>query len=363
MDNNKITTNDNRQRIKKIVLTGGGTAGHVMPNLALLPYLKNTFDEIHYIGSDTGLERDILRAYPEVIFHALPSVKLVRSLSLKNLLIPIRLHKSVKAAKQLLDKIKPDLIFSKGGYVALPVCLSAKNYPLIMHESDLKLGLANKLSYKHCNRLLSSFCLADGKYQAEQTGAPLRRELYFGDAAAAQRQFPFSGSFKPCLLVTGGSQGAAAINKAVYGALDELIKHYNILHIVGKKNTDGRKMPGYHQIGFTDRMPDLMAAADLVISRGGANTLFELVSLKKPALVIPLPKARSRGDQIDNAQYFERRGCVHMLLQENLTPQNLLAALSKLSIAAPELKRNMATEKAIDGTVKIYHILKQYGKA
>ncbi|MDR0425767.1 MAG: UDP-N-acetylglucosamine--N-acetylmuramyl-(pentapeptide) pyrophosphoryl-undecaprenol N-acetylglucosamine transferase [Clostridiales bacterium] len=341
---------------KRIVLCGGGTAGHVMPNLALLPYLEKAFDEIHYIGSADGLEADILKPYRNVGFHTISCTKLVRSLHPKNLLIPFRLQKSVGEAKRLLRELAPDVIFSKGGYVALPVCLAAKGIPLVMHESDLGLGLANRLAYGRCDKLLTSFLLDPMPAKAVHTGAPLRRELYFGRKDAVQKEFPFRDE-KPLLLVTGGSQGAVSVNRAVYGALDDLLKKFNVIHLVGKKNIDGKTRPGYYQLGFTDRMADLLAAADFVVSRGGANTLFELVALKKPALVIPLGRAQSRGDQIHNAEYFRRRNCVNVLMSESLTPTALSNALDTLKADASRLTKGMSEAKHIDGTAKISQIL------
>ena len=195
--------------MKKIILTGGGTAGHVIPNLALIPRLK-AFDEIHYIGSVGGMEEGLVRENaPQVVYHSIPCVKFVRSLSLKNLAIPFGLIKSVNAAKKILKEVQPDVIFSKGGYVGLPVCFAAKRIPVVLHESDLKLGLANKLALSKCDKILTSF-ETDLK-KAVRTGAPLREEIYRGNRLKALNECGLCETL-PYLLVTGGSKGAKAIN-------------------------------------------------------------------------------------------------------------------------------------------------------
>lgn len=340
----------------RIILTGGGTAGHVMPNLALLPYLKAEFDEIHYIASEGGMECEILKDIPDLILHKIPCTKLIRSLNPKNITMPIKLIKSINAAKKLIETINPDIIFSKGGYVSLPVCLGAKNVPVILHESDLNLGLANKLSLKKCTRLLTSFKLENPPKNASHTGAPLRRELYSGDKEKAKR---ICGLYAPLpyLLITGGSQGAKSINNAVYDTLDTLTKKYNVIHIVGKKNTDGKTLKNYYQTGFTSNMADFLALADYAVTRGGANTLFELVSLEITSLIIPLSRAESRGDQILNAEYFSALGCSKVLLSENLSAQTLLTSLIDLERDSCVLKSNMKKAENIDGTVKIAKII------
>ncbi len=261
----------------KIILTGGGTAGHVMPNLALLSHL-NKFDEIHYIGSVGGMEERIVADNaPQVIYHSIPCVKLVRAATLKNLAIPFKLVSSIRAAKKLIKDIKPDVIFSKGGFVGLPVCLAAGKVPVVLHESDLKPGLANRLALKKCSRFLTSFKI-DGYEKAEHTGAPLRGEIYRGDRIRAINECKLTAPL-PYLLITGGSLGAKAVNEVVFEALDELTKRFNIIHIVGKNNENGLIKPNYYQIGFTDRMADWLALCDYALSRGGANTLFELAAL------------------------------------------------------------------------------------
>lgn len=343
--------------MKKIILTGGGTAGHVMPNLALIPRLK-AFDEIHYIGSVGGMEEGLVRENaPQVVYHSIPCVKFVRSLSLKNLAIPFGLIKSVNAAKKILKEVQPDVIFSKGGYVGLPVCFAAKRIPVVLHESDLKLGLANKLALSKCDKILTSF-ETDLK-KAVKTGAPLREEIYRGNRLKALNECGLCETL-PYLLVTGGSKGAKAINETVFESIDALTERFNVIHLVGKGNANGLKRPGYYQKEFASDMADWLALCDFALCRGGANTLFELATLGVPALIIPLPKTVSRGDQIDNALYFNRHYGTKILFQEDMNKETLIDALDGLKADAAEIKSALSRAQGIDGTRKIAEILTDY---
>lgn len=318
--------------MKKIVLTGGGTAGHVMPNIALLPYLTNC--EIHYIGGN-GIEKSILSEHKEVIYHEIPCVKYTRNKIVKNLLIPFKLFISVRRAKKVLRKIAPDVIFGKGGYVSLPVALAKGKIPLIVHESDLSLGLTNKLIAKKCVYVCTSFDVtANNLRNGLYTGALIRRELFTGKRTTPQ----------PTLLIMGGSLGSEAINHCVAEALDELTMRYNVVHIVGKGNKRNVKKANYLELEFAE-MADIYAGADLIVSRGGANSLFEIAALNKKALVIPLPKGASRGDQVENAAYFEKKGLVKVLKQEQLTKERFLAEIESLAAFTPSKLNVLGTKK------------------
>lgn len=324
--------------MKKIVLTGGGTAGHVMPNIALLPYLTDC--EIHYIGGN-GIEKELLKPYTNVTYHEIPTVKYIRGVNLKNLLIPFKLIKSLSAARNIIKEIGPDVIFTKGGYVSLPVALSAGKIPVITHESDMSMGLTNKLIKRKCKYVCTAFdvtakTVRNGVY----TGALLRRELRTG-----KRRSP-----TPTLLVMGGSLGSAAINNCLSVCLKELTKKYNVIHIVGKGNATTTALPHYEQIEFSSSMADVYANADLIISRGGANSLFEIAALNKKALIIPLPKGASRGDQIENAAYFMERGLVRVLPQDQLTAERLIDELKELESFTPATFR-------VDGTKKVANLI------
>jgi len=336
---------------------GGGTAGHVMPNIALLPYL-NEF-EIHYVGEMNSVEERIVSTYEHVYFHQLQSVKFDRSNIFKALLIPFRLSKAKKKAKELLKSIDPSLIFSKGGYASLPIALASKSQktkkiPLIVHESDMSLGLANKLSIKHADYLLSSF--PDIHENAKHVGSPLRQQIYDGQKSAAEFESGLKG--RKNLLVFGGSSGALAINKAIYEAVPSLTKYYDIVHIAGKNCKTEFKHSRYFRLTYTDKIQDYYAWADLVVSRGGANALFELISLKKPTLVIPLPKGVSRGDQVQNANFFKNRDCVRVIEQDKMTSDTLLCEILELDKNRNELISGMKNINGIDGTKEIAKIIK-----
>lgn len=340
---------------KKIVLTGGGTGGHIMPNLALIPHLTAKFD-IHYIG--TSQDREIVTTHsPQVIFHTIDSVKLVRPvLHLSNALIPIKLHNCKKAAIKLLEAINPKCVFSKGGYVSLPVMVAAEklNIPYIIHESDYSLGMSNWLCNKKASAVLGAFessikNLKNGKH----TGTPLR------DLKGDKNRLDLSNfdKSKPILLVVGGSSGARTINNCIKLNLDLLCNHFNILHITGKADADNTRRRGYLQVPFAYNMADYIAAADFVITRAGANALFEFVSQHKPTLAIPLPKGASRGDQVQNAKYFLDKKCILVLQQEFLTIENLVNKLNELLKSKDFLIQQCKSQTNIDGTKQIVDII------
>lgn len=303
--------------MKTIVLTGGGTAGHIMPNIALIPELKKHFDRIVYIGSKNGMEKDIIKKFSDIEFIEIETVKLIRKFTFKNLLIPIKLFKSINSCKKILKQIKPDIIFSKGGYVAVPVCSAGKSLgiKIISHESDFSFGLANKLILKKCNLMLTSFRETCKNNKCIYTGSPIREEIFKGDKKNCEVNFKKK---QPTILIFGGSLGAKKINEVVFKSIDKL-KDFNIIHIVGKNNTKFIDKPNYFQKEFVDNIWDYFALSDLVVSRAGANSIFEILALKKPMLLIPLSKAQSRGDQIENANAFKRYGFASVLYEEELS--------------------------------------------
>lgn len=318
--------------MRNLILTGGGTAGHCLPALALLPQLEKQFDNVYYIGSENGVEREIV-AKTHVNYYFVPTVKLKRSLDVKNLAIPFTLFKGVREAGALLRDLGASVVFSKGGYVALPASLAAEKMkiPLVLHESDLTMGLANKLCAKRACEVLTSFKeTAEGLRNGRWTGAPIRAELFGTTRSEGRRHYGIS-STKPTLLVLGGSSGSVAINREIRGILPSLLKKYTVLHLCGKGNADekSRGLEGYIQVEYESEMKYAYAAADLAVSRAGSNGIFELLALKVPALLIPLPKAASRGDQIQNAEYFEKRGCFNLLYQEDITPESLLEKIEQ----------------------------------
>ena len=323
---------------KKIVLTGGGTAGHVTPNIALLPSLKAAGYEIWYIGSYNGIEERLIKEQ-NIPYYGIDSGKLRRYFDWKNFSDPLRVIHGYAQAKKILSRLKPDVVFSKGGFVSVPVvrAASALHIRTIIHESDMTPGLANRLAIPAADKVCCSFpetlkYLPEGK--AVLSGSPIRQELLTGDRGKALELLRWENSSKPTLLVIGGSQGSVAINNALRSDLDELLKEFRIIHLCGKGNLDpsleGRE--GYVQFEYIqDELKDLFALADLVLSRAGANSICELLALRKPNLLIPLSAAASRGDQILNADSYKKQGYSMVLKEEDLTPESLLSALRQLN--------------------------------
>ena len=322
--------------MKRIILTGGGTAGHVTPNIALLPRLKELGYDIHYIGSYNGIEKELIEQFG-IPYHGISSGKLRRYFSMQNFTDPFRVLKGLGEAKRLIKILKPDVIFSKGGFVSVPVVMAGKgrHVPVIIHESDMTPGLANKLALPSATKVCCNFPetlshLPEGK--AVLTGSPIRQELLSGDKYKALEFLHFT-SDKPVILVIGGSLGSVAVNEAVRGILPELLKSFQVVHLCGKGKVDDslKNLEGYAQFEYIkEELKDLFALTDIVISRAGANAICELLALHKPNLLIPLPASQSRGDQILNARSFERQGYSMVLEEEALNQEVLLTAIRKL---------------------------------
>lgn len=346
--------------MKKIILTGGGTGGHIIPNIALIPSLQRKY-EIHYVGQAGSMEHKLItKNFPSVLFHYVECARLVRSLTLKNLSLPFRMQKSRKQAKAIIDRVKPSLIFSKGGYVSLPIMQASKDIPLILHESDYTMGLANRLVAKKCKTVCTSFFDTANKYSnGEATGLPIRSSIYNGNKDQARQITGLNKNDKPNLLIMGGSGGASWINDLVYKNINQLVGIYNIIHITGSNNIKLVSKADYYSTDFTNNINDFLAWADLCISRGGASAIFELVALNIPSLIIPLSKKASRGDQIDNAEYFCKRGAVHTATQEQLdkNPTSIFYHLATLKNSATTLKRAMSNIDNIDGTRRVLQII------
>ena len=318
---------------KKIILTGGGTAGHVTPNIALMPALKKKKFDIRYIGSYDGIEKEMIKAL-NVPYYGISSGKLRRYFDLKNFTDPFRIIKGYFEARLLMRKLKPAIVFSKGGFVTVPVVMAAKHkgIPVIIHESDMTPGLANKLAIPSASKVCCNFP-ETLKYLPEEkavlTGSPIREELFKGDKAKGLAFCGFDES-KPVLLIMGGSLGSVAINNAVRGALDELLDTFQVCHLCGKGNLDESltEKPGYAQFEFvSNELTDVFACTDMMISRAGANAICEILALRKPNVLIPLSAAASRGDQILNAASFEKQGYSHVLQEEDVTKDSLLDAV------------------------------------
>ena len=321
--------------MKKIVMTGGGTAGHVTPNIALMPALRSEGYEISYIGSYDGMERKLIEDLG-IPYYGISSGKLRRYFDPKNFSDPFRVVKGYFEAKKLLKKLKPNVVFSKGGFVSVPVVLAAKacKVPALIHESDMTPGLANKLCIPSAAKVCCNFpetvkCLPENK--AVLTGTPIRQELLSGDAREGLKFCGFNAA-KPVILVIGGSLGSVAVNHAVRSILPELLKDFQVIHLCGKDKLDAslNGTEGYVQFEYIkDELPDLFAAADLIISRAGANSICEILALRKPNILIPLSAAASRGDQILNANSFAKQGFSTVLEEEVLTADTLSQAIEE----------------------------------
>ncbi len=335
--------------MKTIVFAGGGTAGHVMPNIALYEQLKTKYSCV-YVGGD-GMEQNICRQRG-IPFYRINTVKFRRDALLKNIGVPFKLHACVNNAKAALNEIKPDIVFSKGGYAALPVVLAAK-CPVLSHESDYSPGLATKLAKRRSAKVLCAFepCaqkIKNGLY----VGTPLMQNLYNGKRSPAD--YGLSGN-KPILTVIGGSSGAASLNGIITDSLPELLKRFDVIHMTGKNKQGGQKRAGYFPIEFESDMAKLYATSDVIITRAGANALAECIALKIPTITVPLEKA-SRGDQVQNAEYYGNLGAVNVMHEKDMTARSILDALSELTNNKQKYVSAMSKIK-VDGTKRIVEII------
>lgn len=344
-----------------LILTGGGTAGHVTPSLALLPELRKRFDKIVYVGSKNGIEKELAKK-EGLTFYYVPTVKLERKFTLKNAFVPAKLLLAIRESKKLLKNIKPSVVFSKGGYVALPVVIASKKLgiPVVSHESDMTVGLANKIGAKHSKLFLTSFdCTKVTCEKTVFTGSPIRESLFAsGDKKQILKKYGLSGR-KKILLIFGGSSGSKSINEITQKCLYKLINRYDVVHICGKGKGENEREKGYIKMPYADNIGELFCIADLVISRAGANSLFELTALKKPTLAIPLPKGNSRGDQIDNAEYFKKHKLIEVLMEENLNVNTFLNAIAKLENNANNLIENCKAYNQALPNEKIAELIKK----
>lgn len=349
--------------MKKIVMTGGGTAGHVTPNIALFPALKEAGYEISYIGSYAGMEKNLIEAH-NIPYYGISSGKLRRYLDLKNFSDPFKVIKGYGQAIHLLRKIKPDIVFSKGGFVSVPVVLAAKtcHIPAIIHESDITPGLANKIAIRGAKKVCCNFP-ETLQYLPERkralTGSPIRRELFTGHPEKGMELCHFPDHQKPVILIIGGSSGAKIINDAVRSILPELTKSFYIIHLCGKGNYDNTiNNPSYAQFEYAnEELPDLFALTDLAISRAGANSICELLALRKPNILIPLSAAASRGDQILNAKSFKRQGFSYVIAEEELTAETLKKAIHGVYDNRESYRKAMSGSGQMDSIGTIMNLI------
>ena len=316
------------------VFTGGGTAGHITPNIALIPLLQQKGYTVHYIGRENGIERELIENMPGVTYHGISAGKLRRYSNIKNLTDPFRVMKGYFQSMALMKELKPAGVFSKGGFVSVPVVMvaGAHHVPVVIHESDMTPGLATKLCLPTAKKACTTF-EKTAEILGEKglcTGTPLRNELLHGSSEVARRLLGLD--HKPVILVMGGSLGAKAVNDQIRAVLPRLLPSFNVIHICGSGKLDETlHYPGYVQREYiNERLPDIMALADIVVSRAGSNSINEFLALHKPMLLIPLPAEHSRGDQLDNAEEFERRGYAKKMLEEEITADSLVCEIKNL---------------------------------
>jgi UDP-N-acetylglucosamine--N-acetylmuramyl-(pentapeptide) pyrophosphoryl-undecaprenol N-acetylglucosamine transferase len=349
--------------MKKIVLTGGGTAGHVTPNIALLPALKAAGYEIHYIGSYEGIEKRLMEA-EGIHYDGIATGKFRRYFDLKNFTDPFRVIKGFSQAKKLIRDYQPDVLFSKGGFVAVPVVLAAKHYkvPVIIHESDMSPGLANKICIPAAKKVCANFPEALEHLPKDKgvlTGSPIRAELLSGNRMEGLK-FAGLSTEKPVLMMMGGSLGSRVINENLRKALPELLKDFQVIHLCGKGNLDEalKDTPGYVQFEYISaQLKDLFAAADIVLSRAGANSICELLALHKPNILVPLSAKVSRGDQILNANSFKKQGYSYVLEEEAMTPESLTAAIREVYENRQKYRTAMENSQLNDGIASVMKLI------
>lgn len=354
--------------MKRIVLTGGGTAGHVTPNIALLPFLKDAGFEIVYMGSYDGIEKKLIADF-DIPYVGISTGKFRRYLDMKNLTDPFRVIKGYAEAKKYLKEYKPDVVFSKGGFVSVPVVRAAASLgiPCIIHESDMTPGLANKLCIPVAAKVCCNFPETMGSLPAQKavlTGSPIRVELAQGNKLAGLDMCGFTAN-KPVIMVIGGSLGAANVNKAVREALPKLLNDFQVVHLCGKGKMDNLLLntPGYKQFEYIKaELKDLFAMADVVISRAGANAICELLALKKPNILIPLPAASSRGDQILNAKSFESQGFSIVIDEDNLTTELLVDRVHELYFNRQNYIDTMSKSGQMDSIATIMNLIEDATK-
>ncbi len=349
-----------------IVFTGGGTAGHVTPNIALIESLKQKNWQIHYIGSPNGVEKSMIEQLG-ITYSGVLSGKLRRYFSWKNFLDPFKLIFGIVQAYFRLRQLKPDIVFSKGGFVALPVVVGAylNGIPIIAHESDISPGLANRLSYPFVSKVCVTFDAAKQYFKHQEkitaTGTPIRNSLFHGSKERGLARCGFKAD-KPCILVVGGSQGSNDLNTAIRQGLSKLSTYFQVIHLCGrdKLSHDLMNTPGYFQLEYANEdLPDLLAASDVVISRSGANALYELLALTKPHVLIPLSLKVSRGDQIHNARYFEKLGISKVLDDDSLSTEKLITAINEVYLHRDLLTTKMQALGIASATDTIVGLLEE----
>jgi len=331
---------ENDEKKKILVMTGGGTGGHIIPNIALIPDLIKIY-KIFYLGNKNSLEQDLISKIEDITFVEIPAVKLIRKFTLKNFLIPFKFIKYEKIVKKILEEIKPNVIFAKGGFVSLPVVFAGKKLgiPILAHESDFSMGLANKLILKKCKVMFTSFRETCVNNKCIYSGSPIRNIVFNGDENIAEKLCKFKNDL-PVILIFGGSLGSKNINDFIFNNINKL-NNYNLIHIVGKNNKNNIKSDNYYQIEYANNIYDYFDFCDLVICRAGSNSIFELLVLKKPMILVPLSREQSRGDQIENANVFKKEGFAVVVEEKDLEINLLINKINNILINKNYYIKNM----------------------
>ncbi|WP_019415497.1 undecaprenyldiphospho-muramoylpentapeptide beta-N-acetylglucosaminyltransferase [Paenisporosarcina sp. TG20] len=355
---------------KVIVLTGGGTAGHVSLNQAIIPTLKEQGFQIHYIGSKDGIELELIRdAFPDIKYHGISSGKLRRYASFKNFTDPFKVGKGLIEALLIVRKVKPVVIFSKGGFVSVPVAMAGKlaNVPVVIHESDVTPGLANKIAMTFAHHIFTVFKETLQHLPSKKSscsGSIIRSELFQGKKDVGLRMCGFVG-FKPVLLIMGGSQGSEVVNEAIRSNLTQILNMYDVIHLCGKGKVKEslHNVSGYKQYDYvTKELPHLIHAADVVVSRAGSNSIFEFLALRKPMLLIPLSIQKSRGDQLLNARIFQTQGWASVIEEEEVTPDSFLMCLKDLNADADKMRLLMESSEYPKTPNEMVRLIISYAK-
>ncbi len=352
-----------------ILFTGGGSAGHVTPNLAIIERVRREGWSVAYAGSANGIERKLIekRGLP---YHAVATGKLRRYFSWQNFWDLFRIPWGILQAALLCRKIRPSVVFSKGGFVAFPIVVGAwlNRIPVIAHESDLTPGLANRLSFPFAKRICVTFPQCASFFRNRKkvlvTGSPIRADLLTGNAEEGLRLCGFNRE-KPVILVFGGGLGAAPINRAVRNLLPRILERWQVVHLCGQGKVDQafEDRPGYRQFSYlNEELAHVMACAEVVISRAGANSIYELIALQKPHILIPLSKKASRGDQVVNARHFANQGLSRVLDEDSLSEEKLWGALETLDGNKAEIKAKLQDYPLPDSVALIYDELLAHAK-
>lgn len=355
---------------KSIILTGGGTAGHVSLNEAIIPSLIEAGYDVHYIGSHDGIEKELIgNAFPTLPYHSISSGKLRRYFSVQNFTDPFKVLAGITQAFSIIKKVKPTVIFSKGGFVSVPVVIAAKlaNIPVVVHESDVTPGLANKISLPFASHIFTVFKETMKHLPSDKatcTGSIIRQQLFEGNREQGLALCGFTFE-KKVLLVMGGSLGSVVINDALRENLPKLLEQYQVIHLCGKGNRDRtlENLEGYCQFEYvTTELPNLLYAADYIVSRAGSNSIFEFLALHKPMLLIPLSAAKSRGDQILNANLFKKQGFAQVLDEEELTKESFMRAIEQLVINSEDMIDHMLDVEHPKTPQEMVALITQYEK-